>query len=159
MSLCRGEFFDRKEAKRIGLTYVDEKSDKKNPIIIHRAILGSYERFVSFLLEQTNGALPLWLSPIQVRVLSISEDNMKYAKSVERELSDNGIRVDGNYEPSTIEYKIRDAQLQKIPYMIVIGNKEEQGKNIAVRSRDGKVKYNVKLDEFLKQLSKENKIT
>lgn len=144
-------------SKRLGLTYTDKDNKEKSVIIIHRAILGSYERFVAYLLEQTNGNLPVWLSPVQASVLSISDENIKYAKSVEKKLIDAGIRIEGKYESHTIEHKIRDAQLQKIPYIIVIGKKEETNKTIAVRTRDGKVKYDVKLEDFTKQIKDEIK--
>lgn len=140
--------------KRLGLFYI-EKGKKNHVIVIHRAILGSYERFVAYLLEQTKGNLPVWLSPIQARVLSISDDNIKYAEKVLEELQKNGIRADGNFESSTIEYKVRESQLKKIPYTLVIGKKEEKKKTIAVRNRDGKVKYDVKLKDFIGRVLEE----
>ena len=130
---------------------------EKSIIIIHRAILGSYERFIAYLLEQTNGNLPVWLSPIQVGVLSISEENVDYVKFVEKKLADSGMRVEGNYENHTIQHKIRDAQLQKIPYILVIGQKEKANKTIAVRTRDGEVKYGIKLENFIKRIQNEVK--
>ncbi len=143
--------------KKLGLAYTDKDSKEKSVIIIHRAILGSYERFIAYLLEQSNGNLPVWLSPVQAAVLSISDENIKHAKSVEKRLIDTGIRAEGMYDSKTIEHKIRDSQLKKIPYMIVIGKKEEDKKSIAVRTRDGKVKYDVKLEDFLKQIQEEVK--
>ncbi len=141
--------------KRIGLVYKEKDGKESTIIVIHRAVLGSYERFIAYLLEQTNGNLPIWLSPTQVKILTLSEENVKYAQSIEKELRKNGIRVEGDYESHTIEYKIRNAQLQKIFYPVVIGKKEESNKTIAVRSRDGKVKYGVKLDDFIKQIQNE----
>ncbi len=141
--------------KRIGLIYREKDGKEDTVIVIHRAVLGSYERFIAYLLEQTNGNLPLWLSPLQVKIATLSEENVNYAKSVEKELSESSIRAEGAYESHTIEYKIRNAQLQKIPYVVVIGKKEESSKSIAVRSRDGKVKYGVKLNDFVKQVNNE----
>lgn len=141
--------------KRLGLVYVDKDNSEKNVIVIHRAVLGSYERFVAYLLEQTNGNLPVWLSPVQARILSISEENEKYAKSVEKQLNESGIRVEGDYHSKTIEHKIRDAQLQKIPYIIVIGKKEEGAKSVAVRTRDGKTKFGVKLKDLTEKIQSE----
>ncbi len=143
--------------KRIGLVYKEKDGKESTVIVIHRAILGSYERFIAYLLEQTNGNLPLWLSPVQVKVLTLSEENVKYAKGVEKELVKSGIRVVGDYDSLTVEHKIRNAQLQKIAYSIVIGKKEKANKTIAVRSRNGKVKYGVKLEDFIKQVQDEMK--
>ncbi|MBI2546981.1 MAG: threonine--tRNA ligase [Candidatus Aenigmarchaeota archaeon] len=141
--------------KRLGLVYTDKDGGEKNVIVIHRAVLGSYERFIAYLLEQTNGNLPVWLSPVHVKILTISEDNIKYAKTVERSLAESGIRVEADYNSLTIEHKIRNAQMQKVPYSIVIGKKEESNKTVAVRSRDGKVKYGTKLKDFAKQIHSE----
>ena len=143
--------------KRLGLVYRDKNGKEGRVIVIHRAILGSYERFIAYLLEQTNGNLPVWLSPVQVKVLTLSEENMDYAESVEKELLKNGIRVESDYESNTVEHKIRNSQLQKIPYSVVIGKKEEANKTIAIRSRDGKVKYGVKLENFVEQVQDEVK--
>lgn len=143
--------------KRIGLTYREKDGKDGTVIIIHRAILGSYERFIAYLLEQTNGNLPIWLSSLQVKIATLSEENVKYAQTVEKELTESGIRAEGDYESHTIEYKIRSAQLQKIPYVIVIGKKEEANKTVAVRTRDGKVKYGMELEKLVKQLNDEIK--
>ncbi|MEK6849963.1 MAG: threonine--tRNA ligase [Nanoarchaeota archaeon] len=141
--------------KRIGLTYVDEKSDKKNPIIIHRAILGSYERFVSFLLEQTNGALPLWLSPIQVRVINFTDRNNKAAEKIVEKIKKEtpNVRIDSDFRNTTVNDKIRDSEMQKIPIAIVIGDKEEKSGTLAVRKRgDKKPQFGVKLEKFIFEL-------
>ncbi len=143
--------------KRLGLVYTEKDGSKENVIVIHRAILGSYERFVAYMLEQTNGNLPVWLSPIQARVLSLSNENVNYAKSIEKKLSEAGIRVEGDYESHTIEHKIRNGALQKIPHMIIIGAKEEQTKKLAVRDRNGKTEYNVEVSDFVKQVQDEVK--
>lgn len=141
--------------ERFGLYYVDQKGKHLKPIIIHRTIYGSVERFIGILVEHYGGAFPLWLSPIQVRVMSLTDRNIAYAKKVMDELLNNGIRVDTDLEPHTIEYKVRNAQLEKIPYMLVVGDKEVKNKTVAVRSRDGKVKFNVKTDDFIKQILNE----
>lgn len=143
--------------KRLGLFYKEKDGKDGTVIVIHRAILGSYERFIAYLLEQTNGNLPVWLSRLQVKILTLSEENVKYAQTVEKELRGNDIRAEGDYESHTIEYKIRNAQIQKVPYAIVIGKKEEANKTIAVRTREGKVKYSVKLENFVKQIQNEVK--
>jgi len=141
--------------ERFDLNYVGEDGKNHTPVIVHRVIYGSLERFIGILVEHYQGKFPTWLAPIQVSVLSISNENLEYAKSVEKELSDNGFRVVGDYESNTIEYKIRNSQLQKIVYSVVTGKKEETNKTIAVRSRDGKVKYGAKLEDFVKQLKDE----
>ncbi len=141
--------------ERFGLNYVGGDGKNHRPIIIHRVVYGSVERFIGILVEHYQGKFPVWLAPVQVRVMSISDENIDYAKVVEIELAKNGIRAEGDYESNTIEYKIRNAQLQKIPYSIVIGKKEETNKTIAIRTRDGKVRYSVELEEFIRQSIKE----
>lgn len=144
--------------ERFDLTYTGQDGKQHRPIIVHRAIYGSFERFIGILVEHYQGKFPVWLSPVQVRVLSISDENVKYAEEILNKLKENNIRAEIDKETSTIEYKIRNAQLQKIPYSLVIGKKEERSKTVAVRSRDGKVNYNVKLENFISQIQKEIKI-
>jgi len=141
--------------ERFNAKFIGEDGKEHAPIMIHRVIYGALERFIGILVEHYQGKFPLWLSPVQVRILSISDDNVKYAKEIAEELQKNEIRIEDDFEAHKIEYKIREAQLQKIPYMIIIGKKEEQSKSIAVRDREGKVKYKVKLKDFIKQLKKE----
>jgi threonyl-tRNA synthetase len=141
--------------ERFGIKYIAEDGKEHVPIMIHRVIYGALERFLGILVEHYQGKFPLWLSPVQVRILSISDDNIKYAKKIVDELHKNEIRVEEDFEAHKIEYKIREAQLQKIPYMVIIGKKEEESKCIAVRDREGKVKYKVKLEDFVEQLKKE----
>lgn len=131
---------DFQQPKRFGLEYVDKDGSKKTPIVIHRALLGSFERFMAILIEQYAGALPAWLSPIQAVVLPISRKQNKYARDVEKQLlktmPDARIEVDERDE--SIGKKIREAQMQKTPYMIVVGEKEVKAKKVAVRTRAGK---------------------
>lgn len=143
--------------KRFNLSYTGEDGKQHKPVIIHRAIYGTLERFIGILIEHYQGKFPTWLAPVQVRVLSLSDENIDYAKSVEKELADNDIRVDGDYESHTIEYKVRNAQLQKIPHIIVVGKKEEENKTISVRTSDGKVRYGMKVEDFVKEISDEIK--
>ncbi len=146
---------DIQSAERFGIKYIGEDGKEHAPIIIHRVIYGALERFIGILVEHYQGKFPLWLSPVQVRVLSISDENVKYAKRIADELRENEIRIEEDFNDHKIEYKIREAQLQKIPYMIIIGKKEEEGKCIAVRDREGKVKYKVKLEDFVREMKKE----
>ncbi len=150
---------DMQSAERFGAAYIGEDGREHYPAIIHRVIYGAIERFIGILVEHYQGKFPLWLSPVQVSVLPMTDKNIPYATKIKSELEENGIRTAIDTEPNTIQYKIRNAQLQKILYMLVIGNKEEQNKTIAVRNRDGKIQYDVKLDGFLKQLQKEVKIS
>jgi len=149
------DFFmpERFEAK-----YIGEDGKEHVPIMIHRVIYGALERFMGILVEHYQGKFPVWLSPAQVRVMSISDDNVKYAKKVLHALQENEIRAEGDFESHKIEYKIRNAQLQKIPYMIIVGKKEEEIGSIAVRDREGKVKYKVKIEDLIKQIKEEIKL-
>jgi len=142
--------------KRIGLEYTDKSDKKRNVIVIHRAILGSYERFIAYLLEQTGGALPLWLAPVQVKVLSFTERNAKSATRFCEELKEKGIRAEADTEDHTVEYKVRNAELQKIMHIIVIGDKEEKNNTLAVRTRGShKVHFGVQKEEFIKKALEE----
>ncbi len=141
--------------KRMGLTYVDEKGEKQHPIIIHRAVLGSYERFIAYLLEQTEGKLPLWLAPVQVRVISFTERTVKETERVGQELREAGLRVDTDVKEVPIEGKIRDAEMMKINYIVVIGDKEVEKNTLAVRPRGQKPKFGVTQDDFVNELAEE----
>ncbi len=141
--------------KRMNLVYVNEKGEKENVVIIHRAILGSYERFIAFLLEKYAGNLPTWLSPVQVCVMPITDAQKAYAKKVVDALSLQQVRVFFDESEGKIEQKIRNAQLQKIPYMLIIGKKEEDEKSVSVRKRDGSVHNGVPLEKFEKSILSE----
>lgn len=138
--------------KRFGLFYIDEKGTKQTPVMLHRAILGSYERFLAILLERFDGAFPVWLAPVQAIILPVSDKHLKYAQKVADDLADCRVEVDERNE--SVGKKIRDAELQKIPYIIVVGDKEEKDKNITVRTRGSKDLKTQKIEEFLKELDK-----
>jgi len=123
--------------QRFDLVYTDKDGKEKTPVMLHRAIVGSLERFMMILLENFAGALPVWLSPTQAMVIPISEKFQEYAQKVVGELKKGGIRVEMDSRPQTMGAKIRDAQLAKVPYMLVVGEKEEKGETVAVRLRDG----------------------
>ncbi len=144
--------------ERFNLSYVGEDGKGHRPVIIHRVIYGSIERFMGILVEHYNGAFPLWLSPIQVRVIPLTDRNNQYGKKVLDELSKNEIRVDSDFVSGTVEKRIRESQLEKIPYVIVVGDKEEKNNAIAVRTQNGRVEYNLKLDDFIKRIMQEIKI-
>lgn len=142
--------------KRFELTYIDKDGKEKTPIVLHRVIYGSLERFIGVLLEHTNGRLPTWLSPIQVKVLSFTERNEKSAKKLFEELKEAGIRVELDTENGPVQGRVRDAELMKIPHILMIGDKEEAAKTIAVR-KDGKVKFGVKKEDFIQKIIEEIK--
>jgi threonyl-tRNA synthetase len=145
-------------AKRFNLEFTNNEGKRENMVIIHRAIMGSFERFIAFLLEQCIGNLPLWLSPVQIAVLPLTDAQEDYARKVCRQLEENGYRVFFDASQEKIEKKIREAQLQKIPYMLVLGKQEEEESKISVRSRDGKVKNGIMLKDFEKDIEGEVKL-
>lgn len=142
--------------ERFDLTYVGQDGKAHRPVMIHRVILGSMERFIGALLEHYAGALPLWLSPVQVAVIPITDKQKDCATLIRNKLLDNDIRTELNDKNETLNYKIREAQSQKIPYMLIVGEKEVSGNLVSVRSRV-KDEGQVKLDEFIEKITKENK--
>ncbi|MDE1871066.1 MAG: threonine--tRNA ligase [Candidatus Micrarchaeota archaeon] len=142
---------------RFELEYTGEDGRSHTPVIIHRAILGTLERFLGVLIEHYQGRFPTWLAPVQARVITISEQANEYANGVYRKLKDCGIRAYADLSDKTLEYKIREAQLQKIPYMIVIGKKEVEKKTLTIRDRDGKQKHDVPIDDFIGRITSEIK--
>ena len=142
-------------AERLAAHYIDEKGQKQPPVIIHRAILGSVERFIAVLLEHTGGALPVWLAPVQVKVLTISEKFNHLAQKILSDLQTEGIRVEFDRRPATLNSKIRDAELTKVPFLAIIGAKEEAGKVIAVRSHKKGDLGQMKLTELVNLISRQ----
>ena len=121
--------------ERFGLTYIDKDGQQKTPICIHRAPLSTHERLIGFLIEHYAGAFPLWMSPIQVSVIPIAERHLDYAKTVQKQLAENNIRVEIRDENETLGKKIRTAEMQKIPYLLIIGDREIEAKSVGVRAR------------------------
>jgi len=142
-------------AKRFGMEYVDSDNTLKNPYIIHRTSLGCYERTLAYILEKYAGALPLWLAPAQMRILCINETNKGYCADIADRLTAAGFRVENDLRNEKIGYKIREAQLQKIPYMLVIGDKEEADRVIAVRDRKTANTETMSLDDFIARCREE----
>ena len=122
--------------ERFELEYIGEDGKAHRPVVIHRAILGSSDRFISFLLEETKGNLPVWVAPVQVKILPITDNQHEYAYRVKEELQAKGIRVEVDDRNEKTGYKIREAQLQKIPYMLIVGEKEVEGNTVSIRSRE-----------------------
>lgn len=135
--------------ERFDLTYVASNGEKLRPVMIHRAALGSIERFIAILTENFAGAFPLWISPVQVKVLPISEKNAEYAQSVTHALTAKGIRAEADVRNEKIGYRIREAQMQKVPYMLVVGDKEQMDGTVAVRARKSGDLGVKPLDDFI----------
>ncbi len=147
--------------ERFALEYIGEDGEKHRPVVIHRAILGSSDRFISFLLEETKGILPLWLAPVQVEVMPLTDKQRDYAVKVTEDLRKSGIRVELDDRQEKIGYKIREAQLNKIPYMLILGDKEVQSNQVGVRARgEGDIgamdenKFIEKVNEEIKNFGK-----
>jgi len=138
--------------KRFKLEYVAADGSRKTPIVIHRAILGSFERFLAILIEHFGGAFPAWLAPVQATILPITEKQNKYADKVLKELSGTGLRVAVDDRNESIGKKIREAEMQKVPYMLIIGEKEMKAKTVAVRGRNQKDLGSMKLEKFAGKL-------
>ncbi len=143
--------------KRFKLTYTDESGKDEEPIVVHRSSIGALERVLGFLIERYAGAFPVWLSPGQVKVLPISDKFMDYAKEVVAELKENNIRVEMDDRSESIGKKIREAEMEKVPYMLIVGEKEVEAKSVAVRGRNQKDLGSMKLDKLVKQISEEIK--
>lgn len=139
-------------AKKFGMEYIDSEGKKATPYIIHRTSIGCYERTLALLIEKYAGALPTWMAPEQVRVMPMTDRNRDYAEQIKSELEKNGFRVTLDGRSEKIGYKIREAQLEKVPYMLVLGDKEEEAGQVAMRDRkDGKTTV-MPLSEFIEKL-------
>lgn len=143
--------------ERFELTYIGEDGKEHRPVVIHRAILGSSDRFMAFLIEETKGAFPVWLSPLQVKILPITDKHVEYAKQVEEKLLQEGIRVEVDDRNEKTGYKIREAQIQKIPYMLIVGDKEKEEMTVSVRERKEGDIGKLKVDDFVNRIVKEIK--
>ncbi len=140
---------------RFNLTYVDEDGKEKQPVMVHRVILGSIERFIAILIEQYMGDFPLWIAPVQVRVVPISEKHEEYAKKVRDRLFDAGIRVELEERNETLSKKIRFAEKDKIPYVAVVGDKEMQDERVSVRKRKAGDLGSLSIEEFIEKINEE----
>ncbi|MCX8010043.1 MAG: His/Gly/Thr/Pro-type tRNA ligase C-terminal domain-containing protein, partial [Ignavibacteria bacterium] len=138
--------------ERFELEYIDENDERKRPVMIHRAIFGSFERFIGVLTEHFAGYFPLWISPIQVVVMPISENQSEYAESIYKNLLENGFRVELDKRNEKIGYKIREWELQKVPYMIIVGEKELSNKNISVRMHKKGDLGGFNIEDFISKL-------
>ena len=141
--------------ERFELEYVDENDGRSRPVVIHRAILGSLDRFVAFILEETKGILPVWLSPVQAKIITVSDNNSEYAKQVENQLKMAGVRVESDLNNESVGKKIRNAVLEKTPYIIVLGDKEMEDKSVAVRTRGSKDTVTMSYADFEAKIKQE----
>ena len=141
---------------KFNLKYVDQDGSEKTPVVLHRAILGSIDRFMAYLIEETKGAFPLWVAPVQVKVLPVSDKSMDYAAKITEALLDDGIRAELDERNEKIGYKIRYArQEDKVPYMLIIGEKEIAENTVSVRDRATDQTTSMTLEELIKKLEKE----
>ncbi len=149
ISTCQLDFL---LPQRFKLEYIGKDGEAHRPVVIHRAILGTFDRFLAFLIEETKGAFPLWLAPVQVKVLPISEKHVDYANKIYDELFNLGIRVEVDADNEKIGYRIRKAQLEKVPFMLVVGDKEQETNTVAVRSREDGDIGSESLKDFIKRV-------
>jgi threonyl-tRNA synthetase len=140
---------------RLGAEYVAEDNTRRHPVMLHRAIVGSLERFIGILIENHAGAFPAWLAPVQAMVLSITEAQADYAQDVVRALKKRGFRVESDCRNEKIGYKIREHSLQKLPYLVVVGDKERQAGLVAIRARGGVDLGSMPLEAFIERLAAE----
>ena len=136
------------------LSYISSEGKKERPIMIHRAIYGSFERFLGILLEHYKGRLPFWLAPVQIKVLTISDDQLPYAQQVTAELKNHGLRAELLESSDPLQAKIKIAQLEQVPWMLVLGNKEVESNTLTLRHRDGKQEFGLSTEELLKKAQK-----
>ena len=141
--------------ERFELTYIGEDGKEHRPVVIHRAILGSLDRFMAFLIEETKGAFPVWLSPVQVKILPITDKHVEYSKELQEKMQQLGLRVEVDDRNEKTGYKIREAQLSKVPYMLIIGDKEVENNTISVRNRKDGDLGQISKEEFINKILKE----
>ena len=146
---------DMQLPERFELEYVGADGEKHRPVMIHRVVFGSIERFIGVITEHFAGAFPTWLAPVQVRVMPITDRAADYAKSVAAKLNEHGIRVETDLRNEKIGYKIREAQTQKIPYMLIVGDKEAENGTVSVRTRAGGDEGAVAVEDFIEKISAE----
>ncbi|NLF83804.1 MAG: threonine--tRNA ligase, partial [Candidatus Gastranaerophilales bacterium] len=142
---------------RFDLKYTDKDGSLKTPVMLHRVIFGSMERFMGTLIEHYAGAFPVWLAPVQAVVIPISDKHVEYAETVFQKLKDAGVRVELDDKSESMNYKIRDAQNRKIPYMLVMGDKEVESSTVAVRERGKGPVGTLSVDEFVENIKKQLK--
>ncbi len=153
---CATIQLDFQMPEKFNIEYIDKNGKAKRPVIIHRVILGSIERFMGILIEHYAGALPFWLAPVQLMILPISEKHLNYAKEIAAGFEDRDMRIEIDERNETVSKKIRDAELQKVPYIVVVGDKEIKDKSITVRARSSKKLKTFSVKSFIKRLDRDN---
>ena len=143
---------------KFNLSYVDKDGEKKTPVVLHRAILGSLDRFMAYILEETKGNLPTWLAPVQVRIMPVKTDNeelMAYAKSVQEKLDDKYVRVELDDRSEKLGYRMREGQIEKVPYLLVIGFNEMENQTVSYRLHGQAETTTMPVDEFVEKIENE----
>src|SRR5690606_32870459 len=140
---------------RLGAQYVADDSGRRTPVMLHRAILGSFERFIGILIEHYEGAFPFWLAPKQIAVLNITDRQAQYCEEVTEKLLNQGFRASVDLRNEKIGFKIREHTLNRVPYLLVIGDKELEAKTVAVRTRSGEDLGSMTLDALMDKLTTE----
>ena len=151
---CSTLQFDFNLPERFNMTFINSKGEQEQPFMLHRALMGSFERFLGLLIEHYAGAFPLWLSPVQVSLIPISEKHLEFAQKTADELKKNNIRVEVKKENDTLGKKIRAAEMEKIPYILIIGDKEIEANSVSVRSKNKDLGA-IKIEDFIQKLKKE----
>jgi len=139
--------------ERFELTYIGVDGEKHRPVMLHRVILGAIERFMGVLIEHHAGAFPVWLAPVQAVIVTVTDQHIPYGEKVYAQLQEAGIRIDKDFRNEKLGYKIREAQVQKIPYMLVMGDREVEGAQVSPRQRDGKNLGSMSVEEFIAQVT------
>ncbi len=138
--------------EKFDLYYISKEDKKERPVMVHRAILGSFERFIGILIEHYGGAFPLWLSPVQVKILNVADRHLEYAKKIGKKMAKQGIRIELDDRKESVGKKVREAAKQKIPFIVVVGDEEEKQNSITVRDRFGKMEKNIQVSAFIERL-------
>jgi threonyl-tRNA synthetase len=147
--------FDFNEPERFGIEYTGADGAKHRPYMIHRALMGSLERFFGVLIEHYAGNFPMWLAPVQIKVMNITSEEEAYARQVEAKLKAAGLRVKTDLRNDTINAKVRDAAMHKLPYLVVVGKKEQDAGTVTLRLRGNKSVFGINLDEFIAKVKEE----
>ena len=143
---------------KFNLSYIDKDGSKKTPVVLHRAVFGSIDRFIAFYLEETKGALPLWLSPLQINIIPVNNEyHLEYATNLLNKLKEKELRVELDSRDEKMGYKIRESQMKKIPYTLVLGNNERDNNTVTYRKYGEETTTTVSIEDFISMLEKQIK--
>jgi threonyl-tRNA synthetase len=154
---CSTLQFDFNLPERFDMNFINSKGEKERPYMLHRALFGSFERFIGVLIEHYTGAFPLWISPIQIAIIPISEKHLDYAKNIENKFREDNIRIELKSENETLGKKIRDAEMQKTPYILIVGDKEIEANSVSIRERGRGDLGAMSIDDFINKVKEEIK--